>query len=74
MDIIVTISLAVLATFLLKKLTQRNLRLPPGPKGIPFLGNLLDMPTGASWATFSPMSKQYGEYSLFLHPFPSLMF
>ncbi|KAG5349488.1 hypothetical protein C0989_003480, partial [Termitomyces sp. Mn162] len=35
--------------------------LPPGPKGYPLIGNLLDMPSKQEWATFGKWGEQYGE-------------
>jgi hypothetical protein len=37
--------------------------LPPGPKRLPLLGNLLDMPTQQEWLTFAEWGKKYGAYS-----------
>ena len=34
--------------------------LPPGPKGLPLLGNLLDMPSRTPWIKFAEWSKVYG--------------
>ncbi|KAK7688955.1 hypothetical protein QCA50_007646 [Cerrena zonata] len=56
---------AIFVALLLKRLTRKSLHLPPGPKPLPIVGNLLDMPSGASWAEFSPMSKQYGDIMYF---------
>lgn len=33
---------------------------PPGPKGIPFLGNLLQLPRKYEWLTYKNLSKTYG--------------
>lgn len=34
---------------------------PPGPKGYPFIGNVLDFPTGVPlWKGFASMAKQHG--------------
>ncbi|TEB32646.1 cytochrome P450 [Coprinellus micaceus] len=35
--------------------------LPPGPKRLPLLGNLLDMPTQQEWLTFAEWGKKYGD-------------
>ena len=34
--------------------------LPPGPKPLPFLGNIFDIPTDAAWKIFQRWGKQYG--------------
>ncbi|KAF9267070.1 cytochrome P450 [Marasmius fiardii PR-910] len=37
--------------------------LPPGPKGLPLIGNLLDMPNGQEWLTFAKWGQEYGPIS-----------
>ena len=39
---------------------KSSLPLPPGPKGLPLLGNLLDMPSEREWHTFAKWGQQYG--------------
>ncbi|KIJ45825.1 hypothetical protein M422DRAFT_165839 [Sphaerobolus stellatus SS14] len=34
--------------------------LPPGPKGLPIIGNALDMPTDKEWLKFTKWKQQYG--------------
>ncbi|KAF8587788.1 cytochrome P450 [Ramaria rubella] len=36
-------------------------RLPPGPCGLPIIGNVLDIPPLHQWETFSHWEKQYGD-------------
>ena len=36
--------------------------LPPGPKGLPLIGNMLDMPASHEWKTFAQWGEQYGAY------------
>jgi hypothetical protein len=33
---------------------------PPGPKGLPLIGNVLDMPTQEEWLTFADWATHYG--------------
>jgi hypothetical protein len=57
------ISFAVLALYLLRKVFQRSrplAPLPPGPKGLPLIGNALDMPKEQEWFTFTEWGKKYG--------------
>ncbi|KAK1219050.1 hypothetical protein PQX77_018240 [Marasmius sp. AFHP31] len=53
------IAIAALAiTFLLGRRWRRGLPLPPGPKGYPIIGNLLDMPRSFPGPNFEKMGKK----------------
>ncbi|PBK60896.1 cytochrome P450 [Armillaria solidipes] len=41
--------------------TCRNAPFPPGPRGIPLAGNLLDMPSKKEWLTFAKWGEIYGD-------------
>lgn len=52
---------ALLALLKAKRAERRTpLPLPPGPKGLPLLGNLFDIPQERPWEVYSGWSKQYG--------------
>lgn len=57
------IALATLAVVLLKTIIARSkqrARYPPGPKGLPVIGNVLQMPKDREWLTFAQWGEQFG--------------
>ncbi|KAJ8090312.1 hypothetical protein PM082_018908 [Marasmius tenuissimus] len=52
---------------LLGRGNHRRLSLPPGPKGLPILGNLLDVPTTFPGHNFEKMGKELGSDILYLN-------
>lgn len=61
---IVLVVLSLLRTFLR---SRKTLSLPPGPNGLPLVGNIIDMPTEKEWLTFSRWGEIYGA-SYFNYP------
>jgi hypothetical protein len=39
---------------------RRGLPYPPGPRSLPIIGNLLDLPKEFAWLAFTSFSEQYG--------------
>ena len=45
------------------KTKRSSIPLPPGPKKLPFLGNLLDFPTSHEWMKYAEWGKQFSKFS-----------
>jgi hypothetical protein len=60
LDILVLV--ASLTAFLAIRDYQRRqgLPYPPGPRPLPLIGNLMDIPREFSWLTYTQLSKKYG--------------
>jgi cytochrome P450 len=52
---------AVYCVYRMMNFKKRAGPLPPGPPGLPLLGNLLDMPKEKEWLTFAKWGEQYGK-------------
>ncbi|KAH7931262.1 cytochrome P450 [Leucogyrophana mollusca] len=59
------VCLAGAGVYLLKQLMAKKspAPLPPGPKKLPLLGNILDMPSDKPWLVFADWGKKYGDIS-----------
>ncbi|KAI0043607.1 cytochrome P450 [Auriscalpium vulgare] len=47
--------------FVLRYLNRWRSPYPPGPKPLPLIGNLLDLPKSHSWLTYTSWAKTYGD-------------
>ncbi|KAJ6494240.1 cytochrome P450 [Mycena sanguinolenta] len=57
--LVLTFILSVLYLAIQSYTNRRRKPLPPGPKGLPLIGNLLDVPKSQKWLTFIEMSRKY---------------
>ena len=62
LTLIVTLLLFAIYVFRCFILQSRSPPLPPGPKGLPFVGNILDMPSEKEWLTFAKWGEIYGGF------------
>ena len=58
--VVVSLSLCFVWLTLRKKLSPHQLPLPPGPKGLPFLGSALEIDKDEPWVTYGEWKKTYG--------------
>ena len=55
-----TVTVVAIAWYGLFHVRRGTAQLPPGPKGWPILGNVLDIPSKFQWLKYTEWTKQYG--------------
>ncbi|KAJ6483442.1 cytochrome P450 [Mycena sanguinolenta] len=58
--VLLTAGASILA-LLIHRFQGRRAPFPPGPPGIPFIGNLFQLPLEQPWITYESWAKQYGD-------------
>ena len=53
---------AILSVVLVLKSKKRRHAFPPGPPGLPLIGNALDLPKSREWLAYQKWGRDYGPF------------
>lgn len=64
--VVVDAFFVLLGLLILRRLfcSRRPASLPPGPMGLPLVGNVFDMPSEKEWLTFAQWGETWGQYEI----------
>ena len=64
--VLIDVLFGLIGVFLIKRFVSSTKSaahvFPPGPKPLPYIGNLLDMPNSHPWRTYKEYSRRYGDH------------
>ena len=62
--LIIFLTFAWVALVYFRRASSRSLPLPPGPKRLPLIGNLLNVPRSLEWESYARWGKEFGAFLL----------
>jgi len=62
--LVLFLAVALAVLIYLKRASSRSLPLPPGPKRLPLIGNLLNVPRNLEWESYERWGKEFSAYLL----------
>ncbi|KAJ6546378.1 cytochrome P450 [Mycena sp. CBHHK59/15] len=61
LPILLSVALVLFLTLLTPRVWKTRKNLPPGPPGLPLIGNLLQIPFNVPWVTYKSWARKYGD-------------
>lgn len=62
--LILALAVVIISYYIRRK---RSPPLPPGPRGLPFIGNILDIPSSHHWLKFAELGEVWGMSAIQYH-------
>ncbi|KAF8799116.1 cytochrome P450 [Phlegmacium glaucopus] len=69
LKLVICLSLGLILYFYFTKNKRSSLPLPPGPKKLPLLGNLLDFPKRSEWLKYAGWAKEFNSNIIHIYAF-----
>lgn len=69
MSTLLTIGFVLILTWTVRLWAKRK-RLPPGPRGLPLIGNIFQMPSEKEWLYYTSLGHVYGAPIVLMHDCP----